>query len=236
MKNNLLVMTLLIIFSSSSADMISLGTHDDWSPYHSLENGKIKGLSIDALDCIFSKLKINYKSTIYPWSRAQFLTEMGKIDGFFSASRNNKRDKYATLSHLFLPQVRNFYIYKKGSNLSKGIINLDYIKKQTVSARFGTNMLYFLRQNHYRVINPSSDSKNIMTLLKENRLFAYLENELVFNTFVEKSSEFKISDFYIVRLMRNDMGVYFGNKFLDKNPLFLKNFNKFAKKCSLLIK
>lgn len=53
------------------------------------------------LKSAFANLEISNEITSMPWARSQLATKYGNYDGFFMASRNDKRDQYAVLSEPF---------------------------------------------------------------------------------------------------------------------------------------
>ncbi|OIQ20680.1 MAG: hypothetical protein BM556_01710 [Bacteriovorax sp. MedPE-SWde] len=216
------------------AQVIELGTQSNWRPYQYTENSNVRGIAIEALDCIFTQMNIPYNVTVYPWARAQHLTKTGRVDGFFSASKNKKRDSYAKLSTLFLPQKRSFYIYKNNIRIPISNIDLAFIKTKHTSARVGSNALHFLHKNNYKVVPPTKESEHSYFQMQRGRVFAYLENDLVFQEFLNQSKTYKESDFIKVPAMEKNLGVYFSNKFLMKNRQFLEEFNKYASRCSLI--
>lgn len=212
--------------------VLVLGSKLNWKPYHVATEYGSDGIAVRAIACIFARMNQPYSIEKKPWARVQHETKNGSLDGFFSASQNAERDSYATLSKVFLPQQRSFYILKK-HNINQSL-QLEDIKRQlTFAARAGSNALHSLHKKGYPVIvTPKSEQQLLMSLDKQ-RVGAILENTLVFESLIRKEGR-SLDEFYKVPLEEKRMGVYFSNRYLKKYPEFLAKFNNNVVPCSLL--
>jgi ABC-type amino acid transport substrate-binding protein len=62
-----------------------------WEPYMYEEDGVYKGLSVEILDKVMTKLDISYKFEIMPWSRALKMVQFGEADGTLTAAYADDR-------------------------------------------------------------------------------------------------------------------------------------------------
>jgi len=228
----------LIIFSFSvvaeSPYIIKLGSKVEWAPYHIDTRHGSDGIAVRAVACIMSRINQPFMIHKRPWKRAQEETKVGKLDGFFSASKNEKRDEYATLSNVFLPQERIFYTLKETINLPLEEYTLEYIHENVnVGARYGSNTLHSLQEGNYKIGATPQTQSQLLKMLELGRVGAVLENSLVFPDLVQKMGK-SMLDFYQVTQQKKNMGIYFGHQFLENYPDFLEKFNQNVKACSLL--
>ena len=218
--------------SWASNQIITLGTKAEWKPYHISTPYGADGIAVRAVACIMARINQPYVIEQKPWKRVQFETEHGRLDGFFAASRNANRDSYATLSKVFLPQQRSFYLLKE-HNKGQSLALNDIKTRLTFAARAGSNALNSLKKKGYSVtVTPQSELQLLM-LLDKQRVAAILENTLVFETLLTKSGR-TLDEFYKVPLEEKQMGVYFSHTFLKQHPGFLQKFNENVEPCSLL--
>ncbi len=226
----------LAIFSANADSnyVVKLGTKVQWAPYHIDTPLGADGVSVRAVACIMSRINQPFTINKTAWKRAQEETRIGKLDGFFSASRNETRDSYATLSKVFLPQKRVFYSLRSNILVPLKEYTVPYIQKNIlVSARYGSNALNSLKKGKYNIGATPHTQSQLLNMLEIGRMGAVLENSLVFTELI-KSSKKSMAKFYAVDQNTKNMGVYFGNIFLAKHPGFLDKFNQQVKNCTLL--
>ena len=213
---------------------IKLGTKVAWPPYHIDLKSGAAGVAVEAVDCVMARIKQPYEINKLPWSRAQALTKSGALDGFFSASQSDKRDGYAELSRVFIPQIRKFYFLKKYFPAKVELYSIDYIKESfTVGARFSSNAMNYLKINNYNIGAEHLSETVLMRMLDAGRMDAVLENSLVFALMV-KNLDRSMDEYLSIEVGKKNMGVYFSKIFLDKHPSFLALFNENIPPCSLI--
>ncbi len=214
--------------------VVHLGTKVQWAPYHIDTPQGADGIAVRALACIMVRMNQPFVIKKVPWKRAQEETRTGALDGFFSASQNKIRDRYATLSKVFLPQNRVFYSLKANIKVPIKDYTLSYIQKNIqVSARYGSNALNSLKEGQYNIGSTPHTQNQLLSMLEFERLGAVLENSLVFSELIINSDR-SMNDFHPVIQKTKNMGVYFGHLFLAKHPDFLEKFNSQVQPCSLL--
>ncbi len=214
--------------------IIRLGTKAHWEPYHLNVPDGADGIAVRSVACIMARINQPFVIEKKPWKRVQFETKNHKLDGFFAASKNDKRDVYAVQSEVFLPQIRNLYFLKSHHQLNTEKYTLDYIKSNfLIGARAGSNALHALEKKNYNVSLTPQTENQLLQALERNRVNAIIENSLVFDTLIKKTKR-DPDDFHKVLFGKKNMGVYFGRHFLAKKPGFLAKFNRNIPPCSLL--
>jgi len=212
--------------------IIQLGTKVEWKPYHVDAPNGADGTAVRMVACILTRMGQPFKINQMPWARVQLATKHGSLDGFFSASRNSERDSYATLTHLFIPQKRVFYLHR--GHLKYDINNYDvaFIKQNAkVSARDSSNALRSLESGGFIVEAHPKTQIQLLNMLDNGRIEAVLENSLVFENLIKDSNR-SMSDYLQVTYQTRNMGVYFGHKFLQGKPHFIDIFNRNIMPCT----
>ncbi|GHF94581.1 hypothetical protein [Thalassotalea marina] len=222
------------LFAFERDYIVRLGSEVEWAPYHVSTAKGADGMSVRAVACIMARINQPYTIDKLPWKRAQVMTKVGQLDGFFSASKSDDRDIFAVQSKVFLPQKRSFFLLK--SRLTKPLETYtpEYIKQHLLTAgRQGSNALHSLENHGYNIAVKTRDTASLIEVLKHHRADAILDNELVLLNDI-KGTTFKPSDFLIVALEEHPMGVYFAKEFLQKRPQFLADFNREVDACTLI--
>ena len=195
-----------------------------------------KGSSLTALGepyvrCALKYLKQPYTLDRIPWKRAQESTEQGHYDGFFMASKNKTRDKYATLSNeiisikwLFVtlqqnviyPTQASFYNLKFSADL--GSARHQWLKK--------------LKDNGTitQQIETPSDPASTLKMLLVKRVDVALMNSVTLENLISPLGiDKQILATYLA--YKKPTGVYFSHDFIKKSPAFIKRFNHALTEC-----
>lgn len=232
----LAILSLPLHAQEPSSSVLILGTKQEWAPYHINTDHGADGLAVRAVACVMARINQPFKIIKLPWARAQYNTEHGSLDGFFAASQNEVRDSYATLSELFLPQERVFYLLKSKANQALSAYTIEYIKEHmSVAARAGSNALVSLQKGDFNIQATPLLQDQLLVMLENGRVDAVLENSLVFPELIKNAGK-NLDDYHAVVYQTKNMGVYFGRNFLQRNPEFLARFNANLPPCSLLKK
>lgn len=237
MKHLLIFVTLLALGLRTEAqdtDIVTLGTKASWPPYH-IDTGKgTDGLAVRALACVMARLNQPYVIRKLPWSRAQLMTQRGELDGFFAASKNAHRDKFAVLSMPFLPQTRRLYMLRQSGLMPAGGLTLEFARNNLrIAARHSSNALKTAQDKGLHVTLTPQSAPELLSLLVAGRVDAIVENELVFERELA-AQNIGVEDTADLILGEKNMGVYFGKAFLEKHPGFMDQFNANVAPCSLL--
>ena len=214
------------LFALSLPKQVKLSTKE-WAPYQYYnDQGKLVGISVTLLECSFERLDIDLIIEVVPWSRAQHHTEFAISDGFFSASWNESRDKYATRSINIAPQNWVWYTLKERQIDTSSI---EFKRQATIATTRGSNIAYWLRDNDYNVKAETLDIDSMIKMVLYGRVDALMANDLV-------SEGTAYSELEMNKLQRTHgrsmpVSVYFGNVFLEKYPSFLAEINQSIKHC-----
>lgn len=217
--------TLFLIFTAPLF-ALNLATQE-WPPYQVENDGIPSGISFQYIRCIEKELKEKINVAFFPWMRAQALVHSGEFDGFFAASQSDLRDKFLVFSHAFIPQDWSFFYLFDPSK--KGPYSVDDIKKNLrVGVRKTANLAYWLKKEGFQLEAPNDDLPLLIQMLERKNIDVIAENDTVFKHFSSKKYQ---RTFY----MKHPLGVYFGKKYLQKNPDMLSRFNRAADTCSLTL-
>lgn len=164
---------------------------------------------------------------ITPWKRAQSMVRHNTAEGFFAASHNLDRDRYAVMSEIIAEQKWTWYLLKNNTLDPSAD---DFKQRGVVTSFLGANMQKWLLQNDFQTINnPPQDNQKLLSFLLSGRVDAILANDQVMNSLID---EFGHKEKVRSALNRNKpLGVYFAKDFLASQPLFLEQFNKAIRYC-----
>ena len=137
MKKIIIFLTLIIFISTSlQAKKFVVGI-DTWTPFTYFEDGKAKGITVDVLRKISSKLGYEIEFQKIPWSRALKMMESGEIDAMGNLAYSKHRDTFmAFVKPPYHKHKINFYKLKKDAlkvNVHEDLHNhtvlvgLDYV-------------------------------------------------------------------------------------------------------------
>ena len=166
-----------------------------------------------------------------PWKRAQHGTKNGVYDGFFLASQNEIRDKYAVLSDGFY-NIDWFYVVKKNNQIP---FTDPKFYQQIFSAVLGTNRLMWLKKE---LVKKGSTQKivvklssiEVLKLLDMGRIAVDLDNNVnLDNSFKATGLDPSNFNYFIVKTY--PVGAYFSKELLKREPGFLEKFNEAVKVC-----
>ncbi|MCL6272130.1 transporter substrate-binding domain-containing protein [Sansalvadorimonas sp. 2012CJ34-2] len=223
-----LLLALTPITGNTATERLKLATQV-WSPYqYTTPDGQIHGLAIDRVRCTLGNLQQPYQIAFMEWSNAQLNVRRGDFDGFFLASRNESRDKYATLSDTV---ARQHWVLYSFQDIGKALFTtMDYKENVSVAATFGSAKWFWLKKNGYRVDKYPKDVRRLVDLLLDRKVSAVLETREVMDEELKRRG-IKADSLNQIELRQKKLGVYFGRDFLGRNPGFLDQFNKALKSC-----
>ncbi len=92
-----IIVFLLIMSSISFAEdrPLSFVCGKGFPPFSYEENGVVKGMDVETVEEMASRLNIKIKIELKPWKRVLSMTELGKSDGAFSCFKTAEREKFA---------------------------------------------------------------------------------------------------------------------------------------------
>ncbi|TIC80598.1 substrate-binding periplasmic protein [Crenobacter intestini] len=179
------------------------------------------GLALERVRCAFRRLGVPLEVRLTAWARSQAMVEHGQADGFFPASANAERDRWATLSATVAPQEWRWYL-PAGSLLDPG--SAEFRQHARVTAYHGSNMARWLQDNGYQLLADPPTHDELLGLLLRKRVDAVLGSQLAMDVQVRAAgAERRVRS---VLLLSRPLGVYFGHRFLaGESPDFLQRFN-----------
>ncbi|MEH6477196.1 MAG: transporter substrate-binding domain-containing protein [Sneathiella sp.] len=221
------VLIFIFISAANAQETVRLSTKI-WKPYQYYDDvtGALTGESIEVIKCAFSKLQMPVTFEVLPWKRAQANVIYGMSDGFFSASRNKKRDEFAKRSTNIAEQNWAWYTLKNDNISFK---NAQFKEKARIGAILGSNMATWVKSKNYQVTVEVSTIATLVNMLLVNRIDAFMGNELVVDKIL---SEHKNNGLVAKKIERTmPLGVYFSHRFLSKQSDFLPRFNTSVETC-----
>lgn len=111
------------------------------------ENGDAKGIAVEIVTKIMTKLDHTINIEILPWARALNMMREGKADAIFTAYKNDEREKFLIYSNFILvPQVVCFY-KKQGSSIT---YDGDLSKLSDIQIGIISNISYGIKFDEFR--------------------------------------------------------------------------------------
>ena len=220
---------------ASSKEKVILTTHNLY-PYGSYPAGSkeeliadetFRGVAVDRVRCVLDKMAIPVEIQVVPWRRAQLLVERGKVDGFFAASQNDVRDKFAVKTATIADQKWNWYLLKENPLSPR---EPSFKKQATVGGFVGANMLKWMKEQSYNVTVTPKNTESLLKLLLARRVDAVMANNYVMQALLQN---YGVEDQVKVYLnMDKPLFVYFSKDFLNSRPMFIEKFNGLVPECS----
>jgi len=226
---------LLIIFTANcinAKESIVLTTHNlahygefpQGAPIKPIADDTFRGEAIDTVRCAIGPLPYELQVKVMPWKRAQHTVKIGHADGFFAASQNSERDRYAVLYEPIASQKWTWF-YKKNALLPP--THPAFKSKATVGSFNGANMRKWLIENNYNVGVNVLTSEALVKSLYAGRIDAILANDRVMAKLIQNHDDIIVSEVHSNR----PLSVYFSKSFVSDNPTFLAQFNNRVKEC-----
>lgn len=224
----------LNVQANSLPDKVELATHNLF-PYGSysipnettsIADMSFSGLAVDVVRCAFNHLDIELVIHILPWERAQKMVQHDKYDGFFAASKMQKRDEYAVMSSVIAEQKWSWFTLAENS-LKPG--TTEFFEQAEVASFNGANMHKWLIAHDYKVTASPKNTENLLQMLLKGRVDGALANEKVMLALIE---QVKPKPEIAKKVLKNKpLGVYFSKPFISEYPNFLATFNQRVRAC-----
>ncbi len=161
-----LVFVLASATSAANAAEIHFVT-ENYPPFNYLEDGQIKGMSMDQVKLIMKNAKISYSVEIMPWARALALAEIEKDFCVFTAVHNAERDrKFKWVEPL--SRSRTLLVRKAGSHVAPG--TLDEAKAFTIGTQRGDFTHDILKNYNFPKIDLATDLDLSLKKLMSGRI------------------------------------------------------------------
>ncbi len=217
----LLAVTLLISLKSYSfEDMFFIVPV--FPPYTQLDSDSLpSGIGTDAVKQVLDSMGVNYTITISS-NHGRALQEVRKqhSDGFFMASQNSERDKYAEFSE---PLMSNRWVWVIRQENAQNFNPSDpmFKKRSTVASLLNTNTHHWLKVSGFTSVHAATSVRSLKDKLDSGTITAILIAEMTFLDTVNQ-----ISDYEIILEQEKEFGLYISKHFLSDNPGFMSKLNQ----------
>jgi polar amino acid transport system substrate-binding protein len=200
---------------------VRMATHDQ-APYGTyLANKTFDGVAVRVVRCVFKQMGEELAIEVYPWERAQLLAQNGSVDGFFPATIKPERMLWAQPSAMIAGQKWVWYL-PADSKLDP--LSAEFKATARVGAHFGSNRLKLLEEKQYNVVlRPQTDEQLLLAFVK-GRASAILGGDLAIAAAM-KAHKINPHSFREVVAQDSPVHAYFGHKFIEANPDFVKRFD-----------
>ena len=219
------LLTSMFVSAAQRPERLLLTTHE-WYPFQYSTDGEMKGRSIEKIKCMLKVMKQPYQLTMTQWDKAQLLVEAGTQNGFFLASKNDARDRYADFSAPIIEQKWSWFSLSD----SIGVNQMAFKQQVEVAALFGSNKWFWLQKQGYLATKKPRSAKAMVELLISGEVGAILGNDEVIEQTIKKMG---LGDRAISKTLveKTLLGVYFSKNFTKKYPNFLSEFNQSGSHC-----
>lgn len=222
-----LLAALLVVPAALQAQPLRLTTQQQ-PPYNMEDDkGRQSGLALETVVCALKRMQYPYTIQFLPWLRAQNMVKSGQADGFFPASQNAERDRFAILSDTVAPQQWRWYL---PADSTTDPMHADFRSQATVGAYLGSNMQSWLKQAGYSIYAAPYTHDQLLRVLLAGRVQAVLASDLAMQEAIVKAG----AEQRVRSVLQQDkpMGVYFSLQFLaSASPDFLPRFNSEVTSC-----
>lgn len=204
---------------AQSFDDLVLGV-PNFKPYTYLEDGVLKGTGVEKVSATLDTLPVKYEITyISNYSKLLKALKKDQIQGFFLATQNPERDKYAILaSPIEYNNWAWFTLKSSPLNPEQSAFKLE-AKVATIGK---TNTYRWLIRHGYRV--HSYKNTQLPDLLLSKNIDGVFVAEKVFED-VCKESNIDLNHFKKSIKVARPFSIYLSKRYLSNNKLFLDQLN-----------
>ena len=217
---SILCCTILFTTSAHSFEPIILGM-PHFKPYLYTENNRPKGIAVSKIQSVFDNIPVTLSIRSYRnYSLLLKALKRGDIDGFFLATKNSERSRYAIFSKAV--EYNNWAWFTLRNRLNPA--NNDDFKYQSIIGTIGkTNTFRWLSRNGYQVQSFNADE--LLSALKNKKIHAVFLAQKVFEyTYTQagmSSLEFRK---YIE--VKRPFGIYISKDYIRNNANFMNILNE----------
>jgi len=197
----------------------------NFKPFTYSENGQLKGDAIIKVKEALEQVDVSYRIEQYETYTALIKALKGNdIQGFFLATKNPERDKYARFSKAV--DYNNWaWFYPKGKGIS--FKSSEFKHSAVIGTVQKTNTYRWLVRQGYQAIGEKRE--NLPSLLISGSLSAVFMAEKVFE---DACKDQNINpDLFNKKIeQQRDFGIYISKQYLLNQPDFLDNLNQYIAK------
>lgn len=215
------VLCSVFIFATTahSFEPITLGV-PHFKPYTYTENNQVTGLAANKIRNIFKGIPAELTLKQYlNYSLLLKALKRGDIDGFFLASENSERNRYADFSKPIEYNNWTWFTLRESSNTP----NHHDFKYHSIIGTIGkTNTFRWLSRNSYQV--QSYNANELLAALQNKQINAAFLAEKVFE-YTYMQAGIAPSTFKKHIEIKRPFGIYIAKKYLQKNHNFMSQLN-----------
>lgn len=197
-------------------------------PYQFEEGDTLKGIAVDRMDCILSRMGWRSKMHVVPWKRAQRDVETGQSDAYFSATHSDALDQHATLSDPLI--LEKWYWYATDKALLKW--DTEAKSKRLVGVILGANTENWVERQGFQYYRTFQDVRQLVGSLLLGRLEMFLADQRTLKEVLAEWPESERAKIHSRFSRYTPLGVYWSHKFLEAHHGFLKKFNREVVTCA----
>lgn len=203
---------------------IVLGTNVT-SAYAAQYTARIRGGSIEHVECIFDRLQQPHRIVYMPWRRAYQEVRTRNIDAFFTTLLSEEIESGGVYSEPLV--LENWYWFWR-IDASEPESWKDNYK---LGAILGSPQAVWMKQNNYSAPTEVNNLPQLLKLLFSKRIDVILADK---EHFEKAAAELQIkSDSYNFRFFRYvSLGAFLGDHLTHAQPGFLEKFNRHIYPCA----
>lgn len=215
------ILCFIALFPASvhSFEPIILGI-PHFKPYTFTENKQAKGIGVEKIQTIFKHIPSNLSIKQYlNYSLLLKALKRGDIDGFFLASENSERNRYAIFSKPVEYNNWTWFTLQKSTNTPSN----DEFKYHSIIGTIGkTNTFRWLSRDGYQV--KSYNASDLVAALQNKEVDAAFLAEKVFEyTYEQAGINPKVFEKQVE--IQRPFGIYISKQYIRANPNFMDALN-----------
>ncbi|MEX0337037.1 substrate-binding periplasmic protein [Vibrio tubiashii] len=191
----------------------------DFPPYTTVDSsGSHAGIGLDKVKSILDSVGVDYTIEINSnHGRALAELKTGRSDGFFMASQNEERDKYAVFSESVMTNRWVWIVL----TTHQGEFSSQPKSGYTVASLLNTNTNRWLTKTGFNLAHPAESITSLIGMLDKQEVNAVLVAEEVYNHRFKNNPRYKV-----ILQEEKEFGVYISKSFLNRHPQFMEKLNK----------
>ncbi len=171
---------------------VKICVNPDWRPIEYIDNGEVKGISIEVLKRVLSRLSLDYKLVrTKSWKESQKFLKEGRCDVLPSAVKTPQREKYA----IFTKPYVNYELFVFSKKRRPFIVSLAELNGKTVARKKGSGLIQIFKNEypHIKVVQTDTIAD----------MFKYVHENKAYCTV----ATIPVATYYLRKLGYNDIAI-----------------------------
>ncbi|WP_159083978.1 substrate-binding periplasmic protein [Saccharobesus litoralis] len=191
-------------------------------PYTYQYSGQSQGIGIELVSQALDKAGLPYEITATTdYGRALYSVKAQRADGFFLASQNNERDRFAVFSQ---PLVVNRWCWFLLKNADLKPNDAEFKSQAKIGTYLNTNTHKWLLKNQYKVAASPSSIDSLLLMLNKKRIHAILLAEVVFEN-AALAQGVDLTNYLKIVEVEKPFGLYISKQYLSRHPDVMQSIN-----------